>query len=85
MKKFILISLATITITLSSRAGWFNDDSGEQKERERREHAEQQLAHQEDTNGGMAVVVLVLAVGCVGALVIGAAVGSKTRRAANPS
>jgi hypothetical protein len=79
MKRCILTFLAILAFGPPVHGGWF--DEGQQKERERREHAEQQLYQQQQTNGGMEIVILVLAVGTVAALVIGAAVGSKARRA----
>ena len=83
MKRIILTLLAIVTLTFESQASWFN--KGEQKEKERREHAEQQVAQAQHRNDGLGVVVLVLAVGVVTALIIGAAVGSATRRAAKTS
>jgi len=82
MKKFILTALAIATFGFSSKAGWFNND-GEQKEQERREYAEHQLAEEHKTNGGLEIAVVVLAVGVVAAIGIGAAIGSKTRRASS--
>ena len=49
-------------------------------EKDRREHAEQQLTQQQVTNQHLFIVISVLSAGVVVALIIGAAVGSKTRR-----
>jgi hypothetical protein len=81
MKRFILIILGVVALNFSSEAGWFSNHDAEQKEKERREHAEQQLVHVQDTNRRMEVIILVLSVSCVLAPGIGAAVGARTRSA----
>jgi nitric oxide reductase large subunit len=83
VKHSILIFFVVILIAAHSHAGWFN--KGEQKEKERREYAEQQLAQAQHKNDGLGIVVAVLSVGVITSLAIGAAVGSKTRRAARKS
>ena len=80
----ILVTLIILwSFTPCVHGGWF--DGGEQQEKDRREHAEQQLYQQEQKNSGMGVVIVVLAVACIAGLGIGAAVGSKTRRDAERS
>lgn len=80
-KHFLNVVSMLCLMTFNSNAGWF--DSGEQKEKERREHAEQQLAQEQEKDNGMGFVIIFLAAGSVAALGIGAAVGSKTRRDAH--
>ncbi len=52
-------------------------------EKERRLEAEQHLTQEEQSNAHLHIVISVLSATAVGALVIGATVGSKTRRDAN--
>jgi len=78
MKRFILVLLALAILGTTSNASWFN--KGEQKEKERREYAEQQLAQAQHKNDGLGIVVVVLSVGVVISLAVGAAIGSKTRK-----
>ena len=82
MKKFILTALAIITFGISSKAGWFNNEA-EQKEQERREYAEHQLAEEQKTNNNLGIIVVCLTAFGVTALGIGAAIGSKCRRASS--
>lgn len=49
-------------------------------EKDRREHAEQQLTEQHLTNQRLFIAISVLTAGVVIALIIGTAIGSKTRR-----
>jgi beta-lactamase regulating signal transducer with metallopeptidase domain len=78
MDYYFVILAMLWSMTLTTRAGWFNN--GEQQERERRQHADQQLDMAEKKNDGLGIAVMVLSVAGLG---IGAAVGSKTRRDAH--
>jgi len=80
MRKHFLV-ITSMLCWINSYAGWFN--SGEQQERDRREHAEQQLNQVEKKNDGMSIVATVLAVTTVVGMGVGAAVGSRTRRDAH--
>ncbi len=80
MKHFIIpIILAVLTfIVFTPRAhALFGHVAAEKA---RREHAEQQFTQEEQANAHLHVVVSILSAGVTVALVIGAAVGSKTRR-----
>jgi hypothetical protein len=80
MKKFILIIFVILTLNISSHAGWFTHD--DQPYQQQIRNLEAQLAQQTHQNGQQAVVIIVLATGVVVALVVGAAIGSKARKAA---
>ncbi len=83
MKHFILITLTVLTflIVFTPRAqALFGHVAAE---KERRLDAEQHLTQQEQSNAHLHIVISVLSAGVTVALVIGAAVGSKTRRDAN--
>jgi hypothetical protein len=82
MKKLILTALAIMTLGISSRASWFNNDAAEDMERSRRLYAENQLAEEQEANGNLGIAVVVLAVAATAALSIGCAIGSKCRKAA---
>ncbi len=90
MKHFILpITLAVLTfIVATPRAQALFGHVASEKER--RQEAEQRVSQEQQTNGqltqanqGLHTVISILSAAAVGALVIGAAVGSKTRRDAN--
>jgi len=79
MRKYTFVVITMLwSMTSISNAGWF--DSGEQQERDRREHAEQQFYQEQQKDNGLGVVVVALAVLSVAGLGVGAAVGSKARR-----
>jgi uncharacterized membrane protein len=69
------IILAVILMTGTLTAGLF--DNGEE---ERRIQAEQQLRAERESNSGMGIVIIILAVGCVTLLTVGTAIGSRVRR-----
>ena len=77
-QKTILILFIVFTfIVNTSNAGWIiNDDHQQVTE------LQQQVQQEHQTNDGMGIVIIVLAVGVVGALVAGTIIGSRTRRAA---
>ena len=50
------------------------------EERGRRQYAEQKLDEEQHTNAHLYIAISILSAGTVTALIIGAAVGSKTRR-----
>jgi len=77
MKQILLM----LMLTTSAFAGWWGND--EENHRQREQQLQQQLQQQQEANDGMAIAILVLAVGCVSALGVGAAIGSRTRRAYN--
>ena len=79
MKHLILIFLAVLMFIIATpRAqALFGHVAAE---KDRREHAEQQLNEQQLTNQHLFIVISVLSAGVVIALVIGTAIGSKTRR-----
>lgn len=80
-KPHLLLTIFTLLLALppSTHAGWFsnNDD-----QREHLQDLQQQLQQEIHTNGQMGVVIIILATGVVVALVVGAAIGSKARKAA---
>ena len=80
MKHFILpITLAVlmfIIVTPEAQA-FFGHVAAE---KDRREHAEQQLTQEQQSNAHLHTAIGVLSATAVGAIVVGAAVGSKTRR-----
>jgi hypothetical protein len=80
MRKHFLVVVSTLCCmtTFNSHAGWW--DSSDQQQINR---LNGQLAYEQRKDDGQGVVIVILAVGTVAALGIGAAVGSKTRRAAN--
>ena len=79
MRKIILL----LILAANANAGWF--DGAEKAERDRRIAAEQQLQQQRQANGGLGILVGVMAVGAVSLFTIGTALGSKARRDANKS
>ena len=72
MKRIFLISLSTLAITASSMAGWFFHDDNELKA---------QLQQEQEHDRLLTGIVLILGVGCVVNLFVGAAIGSKARNA----
>ena len=89
MKTFIFITLAVLTfIVATPRAQALCGHVAAEKER--RQQAEQHVAQEQQINGhliqtnqGLHTTISVLSAGVTVALVIGAAVGSKTRRDVN--
>ena len=79
MKRFMLIIFVTFSLDVSAHAGWFNHET-EQKEKERRQHAEEQLSQAQQSNARLQNVIHWLSASVTVALVMGAAMGSKTRR-----
>ena len=76
MKKIhIIIAAIALTGTYTAQAYWFDNS-----ERDLRHQLEQQLANERHANHQFEVATFVLGVGCVGALLIGAAIGSKAKR-----
>jgi beta-lactamase regulating signal transducer with metallopeptidase domain len=75
---FTVMSTLCCMTTFNSHAGWW--DSSDQQQINR---LNGQLAYEQRKDDGQGVVIVILAVGTVAALGIGAAVGSKTRRDAN--
>ncbi len=78
MKPFILTILAALTlgVVAPKAQALFGHVAAEKN---RREHAEQQVAQQQQTNGRLYVAVGVLSAGVTVALLVGTAVGSKAR------
>ena len=82
MKTLILISLAVLmSIIATPRAQAIFGQVA--IERDRRQHAEQRAAQEQQTNGRLYVAISILSVGVAAALLVGAAAGSKARRDAN--
>ena len=79
MKQFILFIIAVLVLGMVTpkAQALFGHVAAE---KERRQHAEQQFAQEQLTNARLYVAVGILSAGITVALVIGAAVGSKTRR-----
>ena len=79
MKQFILIIFIILTLNISSRAGWFtsNDEPYQQQIYD----LQTQVSQQAHTNNQMILAIIILSVSVVIALVVGAAIGSKARRA----
>ena len=80
MKHVILIIAvvsAFIVNTAPAHAGWFNNDKQHQRQIEK---LETQLQQQQKTSATWQVIAFVLGIGCVTALVVGAAIGSKGRQ-----
>ncbi len=79
MKQFILIIFSILSVNISSNAGWFTHDD---RSYQRQIHDLQtQVAQEAHQNAQQVIVIIILATGVVVALVVGAAVGSKARRA----
>ena len=78
MKKFIL-PLLMLAIATSAHTSWFNS-SQEQQEINRLHDQLQQQQHHNDAAGA---VIVVLGIGCISMLLVGCALGSRTRRKAN--
>ena len=80
MKQFILIIFIILTVNISSHAGWFTHD--DQPYQQQIHELQSQVAQQAQQNQQMELAIIILSTGMVVALVIGAAVGSKARKAA---
>jgi len=78
MKKFILIIFVILTLNISTHAGWFTHDNQQQQI----DNLQDQLDQQTHANSQLHIVIIILSTGVVIALVVGAAVGSKARKAA---
>lgn len=74
MKKFIFIILTVLTLSVSSNAGWWNNDN------QREQQLEQQVQQEQHTNGDLSGIIVVLGVSGVILLIVGTAIGSKVRR-----
>jgi hypothetical protein len=72
--KIFLIILMVFTLTVSSNAGWFDNDS------QREQQLEQQVQQEQHTNGDLSGIIVVLGISGVILLVVGTAIGSKVRR-----
>ena len=72
----LLLILCAMLWSVSANAGWWGNNNDQQQI----DRLNGEVDQQRQTNGAMGVVIVVLAVGTVSALVIGAAVGSRTRR-----
>ena len=68
----ILISLAVLIITTPRAHALFGHVADE---RDRREHAEQQLTQQERSNAHLHIAISILSAGVTVALIVGSAVG----------
>jgi len=79
--KIFLIVLGILSLDASSKAFWWNNDAA-QEEHQHAQFAEEQLVQAQGHIETLDVVVLVLAVGVVVALGVGAAIGSKARKSA---
>jgi len=79
MKQFILITFIILSLSISSHAGWFTHD--DQPYQQQIHDLQNQLTQQSHFNNQMVVVIIILATGVIVALVIGAAIGSKARKA----
>lgn len=79
MKQFILIIFVILTLNVSSHAGWFSNDQSYQQQIH---DLQAQVAQQAHQNTQLEIVIIILATGVVIALVVGAAIGSKARKAA---
>jgi len=80
MNQFTLIIFIILTLNISSHAGWFTH--GDQPYQQQIQYLQVQLQQQAHQNSQMIIVIIILATGVVVALVIGAAIGSKARKAA---
>ena len=78
-QKIVILFLVFASIANTSNAGWV---IGENPDQPQITKLENQIVQEQHTNDGMGIVILVLAVGVVGALVAGTIIGSRTRRAA---
>lgn len=78
MKLFAFTTLAVLTflVVTPNAIALFGHVAAE---RDRRQHAEQQVVQEQQTNGHLYVALSVLSAGIVVALVVGAAVGSKAK------
>jgi cytochrome b len=74
-----LLFITLMSMAFTTHAGWFsnNDD-----QKEHLQDLQNQLQQENHTNGQMEIVIIILATGVVVALVVGAAIGSKARKAA---
>ena len=82
MKPFLCVVVITAMLFITPKAqALFGHVAAE---RDRREHAEQQLNEQQLTNQHLFIAISVLSASVIVALIIGTAIGSKTRRDHEP-
>ena len=74
-RTLVLITTVILLAVTPAPAGWFDDE-----EKQRLAEAQQQLDQERQRSGGLEIIVGVLALGAVTLLIIGTALGSKTRR-----
>jgi len=72
--QLLFVLLALLWSVAPLHAGWFTHDDGQVA------LLQSQLQHQEACAGGWMMVAFILGIGCIIALLIGAAIGSKGRR-----
>ena len=83
MKKFIITTLAIVTFGLSSKAGWFSTPPPPPQDHTREIHLEQQIQHEQQHIEDLGGIIIVLGIGCVVTLVVGAILGSAALRKSN--
>ena len=79
-QSLLLLVLCTMLWSVSAHAGWWDNRDQQQIDRLNGE-----LDYEQRKDDGQGVAIVILAVGTVAALGIGAAVGSRTRRHAAKS
>ena len=80
MRKILLLPLILMTfMSTSMHASWWSSDSQQQQQQIDQLHT--QLDEQRQKDEGLGGVIIILGIGCVVALVVGAGMGSKARRA----
>lgn len=90
VKIFILVMTMLWSMTLTTNAWWFwgnDDDSDDDNQQQVVDEQKQEIARlqgvadqEEHTKDTWQILAFVLGVGCVGSLVVGAAMGSYARR-----
>ena len=79
-KLYLLLITLCCILSCTTHAGWFTHD--EQPYKQQIHDLQAQVIQQTHQNNQMVVVIIILATGVIIALVVGAGIGSKARKAA---
>lgn len=80
-KSSLLLTILALMWSIASlHASWFSDESADDKDRQIQQ-LQLQVDDENDANGHLQIVIIILATGVVMSLVVGAAIGSKARKA----
>lgn len=83
MKKFIFLMAIVLTMaTTTSHAGWFSSNDDDDKNQQI-DHLQYEVDMETAKSDVKTDIIIVLGIGVVVSLVVGAAIGSKARRAVN--